>query len=189
MIKSKTKLFLIVVVLIFILIGVFYLFNIKNRRSSQESTVLLKTPDIPQRISSTFTITSQLNKGDIKIPLSLPVYSVNNTSLPFVQVTGIAKALGFNSDPQRLNDVNFGVIYDWTNSIGYELRAIPSNHVLDYKLSLQSLPIGGIFPADSELTTIARNFLQENSFLLRSEEHTSELQSPDHLVCRLLLEK
>src|SRR5258708_18891654 len=26
-------------------------------------------------------------------------------------------------------------------------------------------------------------------FLSRSEEHTSELQSPDHLVCRLLLEK
>src|SRR5947208_10583212 len=27
------------------------------------------------------------------------------------------------------------------------------------------------------------------SQLMRSEEHTSELQSPDHLVCRLLLEK
>src|SRR5258708_28485815 len=26
-------------------------------------------------------------------------------------------------------------------------------------------------------------------FSERSEEHTSELQSPDHLVCRLLLEK
>src|SRR5438552_10025563 len=26
-------------------------------------------------------------------------------------------------------------------------------------------------------------------FTGRSEEHTSELQSPDHLVCRLLLEK
>src|SRR5207244_8546517 len=26
-------------------------------------------------------------------------------------------------------------------------------------------------------------------FEVRSEEHTSELQSPDHLVCRLLLEK
>src|SRR5258708_12474672 len=26
-------------------------------------------------------------------------------------------------------------------------------------------------------------------FVDRSEEHTSELQSPDHLVCRLLLEK
>src|SRR5258708_29771984 len=28
-----------------------------------------------------------------------------------------------------------------------------------------------------------------DSLLARSEEHTSELQSPDHLVCRLLLEK
>src|SRR5258708_29155532 len=28
-----------------------------------------------------------------------------------------------------------------------------------------------------------------NHFDYRSEEHTSELQSPDHLVCRLLLEK
>src|SRR5438552_5991999 len=27
------------------------------------------------------------------------------------------------------------------------------------------------------------------ALLHRSEEHTSELQSPDHLVCRLLLEK
>src|SRR5207244_8860892 len=29
----------------------------------------------------------------------------------------------------------------------------------------------------------------ERRLLERSEEHTSELQSPDHLVCRLLLEK
>src|SRR5438552_11194595 len=28
-----------------------------------------------------------------------------------------------------------------------------------------------------------------NGLVRRSEEHTSELQSPDHLVCRLLLEK
>src|SRR5258708_10168102 len=27
------------------------------------------------------------------------------------------------------------------------------------------------------------------NWIARSEEHTSELQSPDHLVCRLLLEK
>src|SRR2546426_8350924 len=31
--------------------------------------------------------------------------------------------------------------------------------------------------------------LCEDSFHLRSEEHTSELQSPCNLVCRLLLEK
>src|SRR5207244_13541420 len=32
-------------------------------------------------------------------------------------------------------------------------------------------------------------FPNERSAAMRSEEHTSELQSPDHLVCRLLLEK
>src|SRR5258708_29629430 len=30
---------------------------------------------------------------------------------------------------------------------------------------------------------------QVEALMSRSEEHTSELQSPDHLVCRLLLEK
>src|SRR5258708_16770602 len=34
--------------------------------------------------------------------------------------------------------------------------------------------VAALVPADDEM---------------RSEEHTSELQSPDHLVCRLLLEK
>src|SRR5258708_10476720 len=37
-----------------------------------------------------------------------------------------------------------------------------------------------------------RSLLGNRAFLIssnRSEEHTSELQSPDHLVCRLLLEK
>src|SRR5258708_16399444 len=31
--------------------------------------------------------------------------------------------------------------------------------------------------------------LNSSHQIIRSEEHTSELQSPDHLVCRLLLEK
>src|SRR5207244_7135925 len=31
--------------------------------------------------------------------------------------------------------------------------------------------------------------LNGSTEVARSEEHTSELQSPDHLVCRLLLEK
>src|SRR5258708_27692012 len=34
---------------------------------------------------------------------------------------------------------------------------------------------------------VKRQFARESDN--RSEEHTSELQSPDHLVCRLLLEK
>src|SRR5207244_12202589 len=38
-----------------------------------------------------------------------------------------------------------------------------------------------------ELVMPRRTWRQQ--VLERSEEHTSELQSPDHLVCRLLLEK
>src|SRR5258708_20846375 len=37
-------------------------------------------------------------------------------------------------------------------------------------------------PSNSDIARCGKN-------LTRSEEHTSELQSPDHLVCRLLLEK
>src|SRR5207244_10523930 len=33
------------------------------------------------------------------------------------------------------------------------------------------------------------NAVRVSLLVTRSEEHTSELQSPDHLVCRLLLEK
>src|SRR5258708_24890572 len=44
-------------------------------------------------------------------------------------------------------------------------------------------------PSTSAMTKLgispARSFTRSH----RSEEHTSELQSPDHLVCRLLLEK
>src|SRR5947208_7821063 len=36
---------------------------------------------------------------------------------------------------------------------------------------------------------VARGELGDQHGGHRSEEHTSELQSPDHLVCRLLLEK
>src|SRR5438552_18604394 len=43
----------------------------------------------------------------------------------------------------------------------------------------------GIFPEEAP-PEAPENFSRPRG---RSEEHTSELQSPDHLVCRLLLEK
>src|SRR5258708_17950983 len=45
-------------------------------------------------------------------------------------------------------------------------------------------------PASNGPTTRLDLWLAKYSAMpMRSEEHTSELQSPDHLVCRLLLEK
>src|SRR5574344_3135972 len=52
-----------------------------------------------------------------------------------------------------------------------------------------------IYSAIDELISCGycnRDYLYDNGKRVgvnRSEEHTSELQSPDHLVCRLLLEK
>src|SRR5258708_11897738 len=52
------------------------------------------------------------------------------------------------------------------------------------------LAIGGATQYQSGHTASTIDFLMERKLIVdRSEEHTSELQSPDHLVCRLLLEK
>src|SRR5258708_15013703 len=69
-----------------------------------------------------------------------------------------------------------------------------------YTLSLHdALPISGNLPRHAKTccrvaTGLARRRHSCKEVLVavvpnRSEEHTSELQSPDHLVCRLLLEK
>src|SRR5258708_28077310 len=44
-------------------------------------------------------------------------------------------------------------------------------------------------PSPTTLSTSTRRSTPPRAPPPRSEEHTSELQSPDHLVCRLLLEK
>src|SRR5690348_18454213 len=58
-----------------------------------------------------------------------------------------------------------------------------------YTLSLHdALPISPAEPAGTKSRGL-RDGSGAGGLLVRSEEHTSELQSPVHLVCRLLLEK
>src|SRR5215216_6992344 len=63
-------------------------------------------------------------------------------------------------------------LFPYTTLFRSELRRSPRSDSLRKKL--QRILVRVALCADAEL---------------RSEEHTSELQSPDHLVCRLLLEK
>src|SRR5258708_16898894 len=70
-----------------------------------------------------------------------------------------------------------------------------------YTLSLHdALPISVYAPVSVDMTPLTppltrplmlapRPLTPSAALPMRSEEHTSELQSPDHLVCRLLLEK
>src|SRR5256885_6511830 len=53
------------------------------------------------------------------------------------------------------------------------------------KLSLKNIPLSA--PDFADVRDSTQVFA--NAAILRSEEHTSELQSPCNLVCRLLLEK
>src|SRR5947208_3027445 len=52
----------------------------------------------------------------------------------------------------------------------------------------EDLVTAGTKPVKVPVVTLLVTPDQSERLALRSEEHTSELQSPDHLVCRLLLE-
>src|SRR4051794_41680083 len=70
------------------------------------------------------------------------------------------------------------------------IRRPPRSTLFPYTTLFRS----GAWPAFKEfgpafITTVEWDPVNERFGGLRSEEHTSELQSPVHLVCRLLLEK
>src|SRR5258708_21277461 len=81
------------------------------------------------------------------------------------------------------------------------IRRPPRSTLFPYTTLFRSeveLPYRARFPQDQVVVLFfaGRNVLvgqirelQQQADEDRSEEHTSELQSPDHLVCRLLLEK
>src|SRR5258708_38738276 len=74
------------------------------------------------------------------------------------------------------------------------------SYLIFFFLMIRRPPRSTLFPYTTLFRSLAceqvigdgggNGLLQRRAQLLdRSEEHTSELQSPDHLVCRLLLEK
>src|SRR5262245_64982461 len=56
-------------------------------------------------------------------------------------------------------------------------------------ISYAQITKGGTVRDETKTVTIAVSHVEYQSNQRRSEEHTSELQSLRHLVCRLLLEK
>src|SRR5690348_1451565 len=86
------------------------------------------------------------------------------------------------SDLQDL--VNNGVLSSFS-SIDYSKMS-----VLD--MNFPSFPSAVVLPptiSTSEYEDTATNLREYTWVVVRSEEHTSELQSPVHLVCRLLLQR
>src|SRR5207244_12706803 len=61
---------------------------------------------------------------------------------------------------------------------------LPASPTMRLPIAASSRPSSGHPQRSSSLDRVENDLRRK-----RSEEHTSELQSPDHLVCRLLLEK
>src|SRR5258708_30408577 len=66
------------------------------------------------------------------------------------------------------------------------IRRPPRSTLFPYTTLFRSVTAG---TSTTYTITLANNGPSTVPPGVRSEEHTSELQSPDHLVCRLLLEK
>src|SRR5258708_36826298 len=71
------------------------------------------------------------------------------------------------------------------------IRRPPRSTLFPYTTLFRSGPASPISFAGPDMSSprCESSPAASSSRLRRSEEHTSELQSPDHLVCRLLLEK
>src|SRR5258708_22262283 len=72
------------------------------------------------------------------------------------------------------------------------IRRPPRSTLFPYTTLFRSIVFDGHDDLRRILTDygfIGHPFRKDFPLSGRSEEHTSELQSPDHLVCRLLLEK
>src|SRR5258708_20660488 len=71
------------------------------------------------------------------------------------------------------------------------IRRPPRSTLFPYTTLFRSAPTGSVWymPSRAFCSSKAATSKRPRSITTRSEEHTSELQSPDHLVCRLLLEK
>src|SRR5256885_5648235 len=70
------------------------------------------------------------------------------------------------------------------------IRRPPRSTLFPYTTLFRSAPLPRDEPVDEDEQADGHDHHRDHRLLLhRSEEHTSELQSPCNLVCRLLLEK
>src|SRR5438445_3680276 len=69
------------------------------------------------------------------------------------------------------------------------IRRPPRSTLFPYTTLFRSVWLAGTSPTASASPPANRTRLLKRTRKVRSEEHTSELQSRQYLVCRLLLEK
>src|SRR5258708_23381078 len=133
-----------------------------------EAEVIHALPDLEENIGALEKLLDTLDSKGIEL-VEQEVASVWQQAAELARVKT-------KKEEQMAESYNLGDIYD--DSIQMYLREIGKTALLK----------------GAEEVELAKRIIQlpqrpSAAQFFRSEEHTSELQSPDHLVCRLLLEK
>src|SRR5260363_121434 len=130
-------------------------------------------------------------KENLKKTLSTNFASKKTMSLPLKKFTTKNRLPKMPKSYKRLLNYYKALEYAITSASSTYLifffflmiRRPPRSTLFPYTTLFRSP--GGAIITGSKVLPSRKNWLAA----WRSEEHTSELQSPDHLVCRLLLEK
>src|SRR5207244_7774695 len=106
--------------------------------------------------------------------------------------SGDCDIVSFELSGQPFMAVSAGPLFKFNPSVSFHLKCKTKNEVdaIFEKLSAGGkvlMPLGS-YPFSDRYGWLEDKYGLSWQVILRSEEHTSELQSPDHLVCRLLLE-
>src|SRR5690554_7290922 len=113
------------------------------------------------------------------IELKEPKY-MNHKILKFISLIFMFWIVGCGSDGNQYSKISFSRI-DCPSVAANSAYSEPINYILSDQHAYRERYLSTNLDADREPPGI--------NFNTRSEEHTSELQSRPHLVCRLLLEK
>src|SRR5207244_11644875 len=119
--------------------------------------------------------------------ISVSLWAQVSTSSITGIVTDQSGAVVPNAKVEAKND-DTGVVYNGTTTSA-GAYSFPSLTPGRYSITVTHAVFQTVSSVHNVLTIGAPLVSTLCTLLTRSEEHTSELQSPDHLVCRLLLEK
>src|SRR5438552_5888747 len=172
-------------------------------RNKRSITLNLKSPEgvaVLKKMAAKADVVVENYRPDVKKRLGIDYEALSavNPRLVYASISG------FGQDGPYANRPGFDQIAQGMGGL-MSITGLPGQGPVRVGIPVADLSAGlfaamGIMVALLERETsgkgqaIDTSLLQAQIFMLdfqatRSEEHTSELQSPDHLVCRLLLEK
>src|SRR5690554_4326602 len=91
-------------------------------------------------------------------------------------------------DPETVRPFNLPVITSTSSSVDIRGETRMQTYIVDLEGNIEFPVLGTIKAGGLTRAQLTSHLKEKISELVRSEEHTSELQSRPHLVCRLLLE-